>query len=221
MCVAAPRGVRRFVRCASLRCVLPPPSPPPLSPLQLGERILTLAELASKLESESEQLEPFEAPRGESLKLKEGLAADAAEELQAAKVEQAAGSGTGEEDPAARMMPPPPPPLTEAAAFDDEGNWVARGRLLENFWTRYNKALLGKLVAERQVGELSAENASLGKVIKQMHDRMIVQEDAVDGDNSLLVVNGRTGQRDLPVRRFGEGAAGVVRVPERHIPSLQ
>lgn len=66
---------------------------------------------------------------------------------------------------------------------------------LDLFWRRYNKALVEKLVMERQRERLAAANAELRALVAQCVEGMSVSDATLlrAGGNPLLVVNGRSG----------------------------
>lgn len=108
----------------------------------LAERILKLAELARKLETEREKVAPY---YGSSV---------AAEEATSAAPEQA-------EDDDKQMEDPGAPQPYQSAAVDIMGHDIAKWAHMDNFWKKYNKVLLDKLAIERERERLRAENASI------------------------------------------------------------
>lgn len=93
-----------------------------------------------------------------------------------------------------------PGPLDEATRHTDEachgvdaaGRPVAAHAYLDNFFRRYNKALLEKSAVEREAARLERENGDLRTILKQYLDGISVNEAALASPvNPLLVVNGR------------------------------
>ncbi len=71
---------------------------------------------------------------------------------------------------------------------------------LDNFWKRYNKALLDKLAIEKERAALTAENEQLKAMLQQYLNGISVSEEVLAADNTLFVVNGRTSAlRAVPV----------------------
>lgn len=121
-----------------------------------GERILTLAEMCRKLETEEEKVLPFY-----SCSLEEEAEAEAA---------------------SASAQPP-----SEALA-----QVMQEYSSLENFWKRYNKALLDQLAQDREKQMLEKENRQLKSLLKQYLDGISVSDEILSRANPLLVVNHRT-----------------------------
>lgn len=73
---------------------------------------------------------------------------------------------------------------------------------LANFQRKYNTVLLSKLALDRQKARLQEENANLQSVLRQYLEGISVTTDAVDKDNTLFVINGRTSvpRHAMPVR---------------------
>lgn len=140
--------------------------------LEQAERILVMAELCEKYETEREKVLPFVV------------------HLDGPLAEGAAG-GEGKEQKEAEVA--------AAAAGEDKPAGIPQ---LDRFYQRYNKVLLDKLAIEEERARLSRENADLQALLKEYLDGVTVTPDAVDRANPLLVVNGRVNLApDQPVRR--------------------
>ena len=63
---------------------------------------------------------------------------------------------------------------------------------LENFWKRYNKALLDKVAVEKERSIVMSQNQQLQALLKQYLDSMSVSDEVLTKANSLLIVNSRT-----------------------------
>ncbi|GAB5357890.1 hypothetical protein AAMO2058_000413400 [Amorphochlora amoebiformis] len=140
-----------------------------------ADRILKLMEAARKMETEREKVLPFYTSTVIPQDAKE-LAVKQGEEF--------------EEDMKAAMKAPGP-----ATKTDDRVQWNS----LQNFHKKYNKVLLDKLAIEQEKKSLIAENEELKAVLQRYLDSIAITETAVDGDNSLLIVNGRI---DAPLVPF-------------------
>ena len=82
---------------------------------------------------------------------------------------------------------------------------VVRNRwgFLANFHKKYNKALLDKLMIEREQARLEQENAELAAILKQYLEGVSVSSSVLSEPNPLLVVNGRVNlTQRLPVARM-------------------
>jgi len=121
-----------------------------------GERILKLAEMCRKFETEEEKVLPFYAS---SLNQQEDQ-----------EVEQAAN-----EKPTEQLAEL----ITEYGALD-------------NFWKRYNKALLDKMALDKENNTLLQENTQLRSVLKQYLDGISVNEEILSQTNPLFIVNNKT-----------------------------
>ena len=169
-----------------------------------AERILTLAELGRKLETETEKVAPFYNSTSENEK------ADA----EAVQVAAAAGDDAAKlsienkekqnEDDAVQAY--------QSVALDENGNKVKRWNQLDKFWKKYNKVLLDKLAIERERSRLRSENESLQEVLKQYIDGVTVNEQVMNQEgNPLFVINGRVNlNRPMPVRKDENDALPVV-----------
>jgi len=98
--------------------------------------------------------------------------------------------------------------IKSKAATSDLVEWKS----LQNFHKKYNKVLLDKLAIEQEKFRLQKENQDLRGVLQQYLDRIAITEDAVENNNSLLIVNGRA---DAPqqVKRVGR----VTTVDANHV----
>ncbi|CAM9504932.1 unnamed protein product [Laminaria digitata] len=145
--------------------------------LKMANQILTLAELARKSETEQEKAR-------ERHRSCENLNDEVEEEAEKTLKEERELAGGKQAHSAT------PSPL-QSSAWGKTGQPVPRWNHLDNFHKRYNKALLDKLVIEREQSRLEAENRDLQTIVKQYLDGISVPEDAVSEANPLLVVNGR------------------------------
>ena len=87
--------------------------------IQMAERILKLAELARKMETDREKVAPYYASSG-------------AEEADAA-AEEAAAAAKGVKADASQPL------QYQSAAVSDEGELVHKWNQLDNFWKKHNK----------------------------------------------------------------------------------
>ncbi|KAF5395200.1 hypothetical protein PHET_06046 [Paragonimus heterotremus] len=69
---------------------------------------------------------------------------------------------------------------------------------LEMFWRRFNKVQLDRLAIMKEHSMLEQENCQLKNLLKQYLDGISVNDDVIDGKNTLIVVNGRSNlQREM------------------------
>lgn len=147
-----------------------------------AQKILMLAELARKLETEREKVQPFYAST------KRDSRSETKEEWQPIKTLE----DSSEYKTAA---------VQYDSALGEDGQPVAEWHYLENFHKKYNKVLLDKLAIAEEKKRLQKENGDLRSILKQYLDGIAVTGEAVDADNPLLIINGRVNLLDSTVRR--------------------
>jgi len=64
-------------------------------------------------------------------------------------------------------------------------------RRLDQFWKKYNQALLDNSIIEKECGQLTQENIRLQEKMKQFLDGITVNDFVIRKENPLLVINGR------------------------------
>ena len=139
-----------------------------------AERILKLAELNVKAESERERVLPF---------YQSTVAADEVEDEDEDDVED-----------------PSRPETLQSRVVDENGRKVGEWDALNNFFKRYNKVLLDKTAIEKEKQRLTNENQELRVILKKYLDGISVNDDVMGTENPLLVVNNRTNEiRRAPV----------------------
>lgn len=89
---------------------------------------------------------------------------------------------------------------TSAVMLDHENEAVSEVDALANFFRRYNNALLQKLALDSRRAELREENVQLQASLQQFVEGVTLQPHTLHGDNTLMVVNGRTNAIRPPVR---------------------
>jgi hypothetical protein len=123
--------------------------------------------------------------------------------LFAAASEEAASFAAAAAAAAAELSEPALPAETvvpHSVAATLEGTAVTEYTALDNFWKRYNKAMLDKLAIERERAALKKENDQLKGMLQQYLTGISVSEDVLASDNTLMVINGRTSAlRNVPV----------------------
>jgi hypothetical protein len=170
--------------------------------LQLAERILKQADLASKLETEQEKVLPFyqsSVLADDTAKPRAGAGAGAGAGVgsaAAAAAAAAADADSGAEAPssiAALFAQDEPPEMLakKARAVGPDGRILDEWASLDNFFKRFNKALLSKLAVDKERDRLQEENRALQQLLRQYLDGVSVKPDIMDTANPLLVVNGR------------------------------
>jgi hypothetical protein len=174
--------------------------------VQLAERILKQAELASKLETEQEKVLPFyqsSALADETAKPRAGAGAGAA---------GADGSAEAPSSAAALFAQDEPPEMLakKARAVGPDGRILDEWASLDNFFKRFNKALLSKLAVDKERDRLHEENRALQQLLRQYLDGVSVKSDIMDAANPLLVVNGRVNVTGRAKVREASNAITVV-----------
>eukprot|EP00741_Cyanophora_paradoxa_P017163 tig00020960_g16575.t1 len=193
--------------------------------LAQAEKIIKLAELNRKMETEREKVLPFykssvdeeeeqalqqlglerPAAASSSSAVPAGSSVEAEKKaaLKAAAIEGAAGpsasgsgSGSGGEGPAISKEVEKER-AAHATAADEKGRPIAEWDYLNNFMKRYNKVLLDKVAMDREKERLQRENEDLRAILKQYLDGISVNEDVMAAVNPLLVVNSKL-QLNIP-----------------------
>jgi hypothetical protein len=154
---------------------------------ELAERILKLAELGRKMETEAEKVTPFYVTSvdGEiDQQASEMAAAEGGEEKQK------------EEEEVEEVTP------FHTSSWSESGKKVNAYNSLDNFWKKYNKVLLDALAIEKEEERLKKENSDLQEILKQYFDGISVSDEMLKKANPLFVVNGRVNlNKPLPVRK--------------------
>jgi len=159
----------------------------------LGCSILELAELGRKLESEREKVVPFYTSSGveddgSAEKMEDSVKMDATgQELMKTTSSSVDGSAS---------VLPYQPNSTGPSSNVEEWNY------LDDFFKKYNKALLDKIAVSAEKERLERENADLQLILKQYLDGIGVNDDVMNSLNPLFVVNGRVNLNQPPVRRI-------------------
>ena len=161
------------------------------SKLDLASRVLQMAELARKMETEQEQVLPFasevavdEPPPNNSADRK-------------TKKKDKDKKNKEKEYSAAQSSVWSPP---NAISPDEETFVVPEDRML-NFHRKYNKALLDTIAIDKEKQRLAEENAQLQDLISQFINGTRVSDAILNEDNPLFVVNGRANlNHNPPVR---------------------
>jgi hypothetical protein len=188
-----------------------------------AERLLVNAEAARAHESLSEKIDPFVGaragvvPPGVAM-----LGAPSGDAVLYARAEGAAAEEalllSGEGGGLALSLLGLP---NEAAAAPGALMAAAEAAVLEPFYARLNRALLESLALERRRDRLKAENEDLQDALQQVLDGLRVTPSAVDGPNSLIIMNGRAtidigaGTAANPDRRVLQEAMAATGPPPR------
>eukprot|EP00041_Stephanoeca_diplocostata_P035681 m.1267049 g.1267049 ORF g.1267049 m.1267049 type:complete len:539 (+) comp24742_c0_seq3:224-1840(+) len=165
---------------------------------QLAERVLKQCEACRLLETEEEKVLPFYA---ETVTPEELIAAGGAPTQDDGSVAMGTTATAPPTVPVAHTATDPnaeTPQVVDTAT----GNAVDEFRVLDNFWKRYNKALLDKVAVQRERAALNDENQQLRSLLRQYMDGISVSESVLQQDNTLLIVNGRTNapmRQNIPV----------------------
>lgn len=166
--------------------------------IRRAEKILTLAEMNRKLETEKEKVQPFYS------------SSVAIEDEQAEETEGEEKEGKQEEEKEVEMESK----LNQVTTthLSEEGQPIGAWSRLDKFYQRYNKVLLDKMALESEKTKLEEENQNLrlilkvtvfkGSKVQQYIDGVSVNDEVIRNPNSLFVVNGQ----QFPTIRLSEGA---------------
>ncbi|OMJ71319.1 hypothetical protein SteCoe_30493 [Stentor coeruleus] len=163
--------------------------------VNLGSKILKLAELCRKLETEREKVIPFYASDPEALNEEKELLENDRIEAPMQNLAQ----------------------LQEILQFLNPEYAYDEFAALENFYKRFNKVLLDKLAIEKQKKQLEKENLFFKSLLKQYLDGVSVNEDVMSGPNPLLVVNNRIQLNRPPVERVDKPIIEAAHVIQNRI----
>eukprot|EP00003_Mantamonas_plastica_P006285 TRINITY_DN15109_c0_g2_i2.p1 TRINITY_DN15109_c0_g2~~TRINITY_DN15109_c0_g2_i2.p1 ORF type:complete len:442 (-),score=177.50 TRINITY_DN15109_c0_g2_i2:16-1341(-) len=144
-----------------------------------AEKILKLAEMNRKLETEREKVLPFYESTVEDYQEDEQEAEEVMNRVQS----------------------------YQTSALTHEGKPVDEWHYLDSFYKRFNKVLLDKLALEREHGKLQQENEDLKTLLKQYLEGVSVTEGVMERPNPLLIVNRRTNAIIQPDSRVVDALA--------------
>ncbi|KAI8803969.1 hypothetical protein BJ742DRAFT_742477 [Cladochytrium replicatum] len=133
--------------------------------VERAERIIKLAEMNRKLETEQEKVMPF------------------AVVVSAEGDQRDGGSGEGEVESVV-LNSSRPNSAKQVVQLPREY------QAMEQFYKRFNRVMLDKLALEKQRGALREENEHLRSILKQYLDGISVSEEVMQRLNPLMVVNG-------------------------------
>lgn len=153
-----------------------------------GIKLLKLAELARKYETEREKVLPFYSSSVED----EAVAEEESNEMM--KSVQTTAKQYEQKDEEEQDY---------HAKFEDNGKDVEEWNSLDCFYKKFNKVMVDKLAIERERDRLKSENNQLQSLLKRYLDGIAVNDDVLTSYNPLLVVNGKTNIQMPPVRELG------------------
>ena len=160
------------------------------SKLELAARVLQMAELARKLETEQEQILPFMCEVEEE----EPPPPTASTEVKKGKNQRDSDKENEFSTAQSSVWAPP------SRNSHEERFVPAEDRML-NFHRKYNKALLDTMAIDKEKQRLTEENAQLQDLITQFINGTRVSDAILSDDNPLFVVNGRANlNHNPPVR---------------------
>lgn len=165
--------------------------------LDLATKILNVAELNRKMETEREKIVPFypTLQMGEEEDALLDEAVQFRDELSS----------------------------LSSYARSQTGKHVERWNLLDNFLRKYNSVLLDKEAIKKERGRLLQENGDLRSILKQYLDGISVNNQVLAGANPLMVVNERSNIQTQPpaVARTGPTTIieGNVAVDQQYYPA--
>ncbi|RTG89076.1 uncharacterized protein DC041_0008398 [Schistosoma bovis] len=90
--------------------------------------------------------------------------------------------------------------IDQTSLKDDLKNKILKRCLpLEMFWKRFNKVQLDRLAIIKEYNMLEQENIQLKLLLKQYLDGISVNSEVISGDNSLIVINGRSNLKHMSI----------------------
>eukprot|EP01041_Mallomonas_annulata_P011596 gene11596-24275_t len=174
--------------------------------LELARRVLHLAELCRKLETETEQVQPFAPSEADVTAVGESAPA-----LLIHQQKNGGGTSTGiggtlanNERPAAftadasTANKAAPPTASQSSVWSETGSFVPPMERLWHFQRKYNRMILEDVSMQREQQRLTEENAQLEDLIAQYVEGTVVNDNVLKDDNPLFVVNGRANLNHVP-----------------------
>jgi len=151
--------------------------------IDTAERILVLAELARKLETDQEKIIPND------------LVDHHTEEVTAETTKASKALALEEKNDATAL---------QTTSLTKSGEVVPDWDHLKNFLNKYNKVLLDTLAIEREKDRLQKENQDLQHILGQYFDGVSINDSVMDNQNPLFVVNGKLDilNKSLPVSQM-------------------
>jgi len=143
--------------------------------IQLGSRILRLAQLNRKMETEQEKVVPFHKP-----------IVDVDEDGEGAQVGGKVKDGS--------TVPGGDGQITEGKVWlcaygtDEAGGELEEWDYFHRFHQRFNKVTLDRAAIEKEKDRLGSENADLRTILKQYLDGISVNEDVINNPGNPLVI---------------------------------
>lgn len=154
--------------------------------LELASRVLQMAELARKMETEQEQVLPFASE----------IAMDETPPPNESGEKNDKKDKAKEYSTAQSSVWAPPNSISPT-----EEQFVAPEDRMLNFHRKYNKALLDTIAIDKEKQRLTEENAQLQDLITQFINGTRVSDAILSDDNPLFVINGRANlNHNPPVR---------------------
>lgn len=161
--------------------------------LELAARVLQMAELARKMETEQEQVLPFAT----EIVLDEAPPSPVNQKNGKNKNSNAAKENAEKKYSTAQSSVWAPPNSINPT----EEKFVAPEDRMLNFHRKYNKALLDTIAIDKEKQRLMEENAQLQDLITQFINGTRVSDAILSDDNPLFVINGRANlNHNPPVR---------------------
>ncbi|CAM9182045.1 unnamed protein product [Ectocarpus fasciculatus] len=161
--------------------------------LDLARRVLHLSELARRLETEQEAIMPFVSSLSGGGPQSGG--ADGSGDRSAAEEENV----SNELEMNNANIPPPPP--NQSSVWTSQYSSAVSVPIpdrMQNFFRKYNKALLDTIAVEKERDRLALENVQLQELIGQYVSGTQISDEVLAADNPLFVVNGRTNFNHAP-----------------------
>lgn len=178
--------------------------PSPCYFFYFSRRVLQLAELARKMETQQEQILPYAVQPGVSVQLTQNNPSSQSNEVQPSNAIPEGGIPLR---PLSlnKTIPPnnqtsvwshiPTPNQVDGhhniQSIPQSSHFITPEDRLWNFHRKYNQALLDCLAVDREKDRLERENAQLQDLITQFINGTRVSDEILASDNPLFVVNGR------------------------------
>ena len=166
-----------------------------INKLETARSVLQITELARKMETEIEKVQPFKVESSSSQQQSSKQAFNN-EETKIADYNEEAEESLDEDDEAAlgsslQGKANANINVLQSSVYNQDGEFIPPSDRLSKFYIKYNKIVLDCVAIDKEKERLGKENAQLEDLIQQYLDGLQLSDSTLAEDNPLFVVNGR------------------------------
>jgi hypothetical protein len=169
-----------------------------INKLETARSVLQITELARKMETEIEKVQPFKVESSSSQQQQQLSAKQVSnnEESKIADYNEEAEESLDEDDEAAlgsslQGKANANINVLQSSVYNQDGEFIPPSDRLSKFYIKYNKIVLDCVAIDKEKERLGKENAQLEDLIQQYLDGLQLSDSTLAEDNPLFVVNGR------------------------------